>query len=86
MTNTEIKDDGVINIDAIKDSMDELMALYHSKASAAETYTEAVNAVSEKSGCSKKVLRKLVTARCNNTDAEEVAEAEELATLIEEVA
>lgn len=72
-----------IDVEAIKESMDELMALYHSKASASETYTEAVNAVAEKSGCSKKVLRKLVAARINNTEADEIKDAEELAALIE---
>ncbi len=78
--------DAPINIEVLKSSMDELMALAHSKASASETYTEAVKAVSEKSGATKAVIRKLVSARIKNNEAEEKADAEALAELIGEIA
>lgn len=75
-----------IDIETLKQHIDELSALYTAKQDAALTYAAGLDAVAEKSGVERRVLGKLVQALNKDKAEEAKTEAQELADLLETLA
>jgi len=78
-------DEGVIHMEAVKESIEELEKLFTRAKSAKEALREAVTKVAEKSGLRPDVLSAYVKARCNDRLDEYQTKAEQLSLVFSEV-
>jgi hypothetical protein len=76
--------EAAISLRPIKDSIDELVALYTQQQESAAACSDAIKTVAEKSGLLANVLRKLVKARAGDKFAEAKRTVEQLALVFEE--
>ena len=74
-----------IDITAIRERVDELLALHERAQDAAGAFKDAIDAVATKSGVGKKALRAYVKARAADKVKETHAAAEQLSLLFEEL-
>lgn len=77
--------EAAISLRPIKDSIDELVTLYHQQQESAARCSDAIKGAAEKAGLLAAVVRKLVKARAGEKFAEEKRTVEQLALVFEEL-
>jgi hypothetical protein len=74
--------ENAINLTELGEHLPELEALWQEKDDATLAYSAGIDAISEKCGIAKRVLRQLVTARKRDKTQEAREESQELADVI----
>lgn len=79
------KQEAVIELEVVRERIEDLIGLYHAAEAAGTDLSEAVKASAEEAGIQASVLRKFIAARAGEKFADKKRDAGQLSLLFEEV-
>lgn len=79
------KQEAVIKMGTLKESVEELIKLYRYSKVASDTFSEAVKNIAEKAGLQASVVRKFIAARAGEKFEDKKRDAEQLSLCFDEI-